>query len=60
MEIACRRQVIAQISGQNSNHRNFSRASAIAKNMVFNVKKLLNDGMELTLARGQKEAMLVE
>ncbi len=47
LEIANRQELCA---GQN-NIRRFARTPAIAKTMVFNVKKLLNDGVDVTLRR---------
>jgi hypothetical protein len=51
--MACPR-VIAQSSMWDSNIQRFVRTSAIKKNTVFNVKKLLNDGMDLTIQQRGK------
>jgi hypothetical protein len=53
MEISCR-QLIDQSFVLDSNIRRFWEDFSHSKNMVFNVKKLLNVGVDL---RGQKEAM---
>ncbi len=56
MEIACR-QVIAQSFGRDSNVRRFAIDFHNSKDMVFNVKTLLNDDIDLTLWRRGKSGV---
>ncbi len=60
MEIACG-PLIAQSSAQDSNIQRFARTSALAKTLVFNVKKLLNEWRRpYVMAKEQKIAILVK
>jgi hypothetical protein len=51
VEMACRR-IISQTSARDRTNKIFLRDLGNSKNMIFNVKKLLNDGVDLTLRQG--------
>jgi hypothetical protein len=60
VETACC-QIITQGFAQDRNIQRFPRTSAIGKNMVFNVKKMIFNGVDLTLQqKGRKEVIRVD
>jgi hypothetical protein len=60
VETACR-QIITQGFAQDRNIKRIPSTSAIGKNMFFNVKKMLINGVDLRLLQnGRKEVIRVD